>query len=151
MEFHLLLYIKGWYEKMGRFLENCTIYAVDFDGTLCESKYPGFGAPNNKLIQYLIDRRKMGDKVILWTNRTDSYLEDAVKWCNEKGLFFDAVNKNIPEIIEKFKPITPSPKVTADIFIDDLACNCGLPFGKSNHCHIDNCWNKTCPRKDKKD
>lgn len=24
------------------------IYAVDFDGTLCESKWPGIGAPNKK-------------------------------------------------------------------------------------------------------
>lgn len=28
------------------------IYAVDFDGTLCESKWPGIGAPNKKLIQH---------------------------------------------------------------------------------------------------
>ena len=33
------------------------IYAVDFDGTLCESKWPGIGAPNKKLIQHLVQRR----------------------------------------------------------------------------------------------
>lgn len=30
------------------------IYAVDFDGTLCESQWPGIGAPNMKLIKHLI-------------------------------------------------------------------------------------------------
>lgn len=38
------------------------IYAVDFDGTLCESKWPGIGAPNKKLIQHLIQRRTEGQK-----------------------------------------------------------------------------------------
>lgn len=38
------------------------IYAVDFDGTLCESKWPGIGAPNKKLIQHLIQRRTEGAK-----------------------------------------------------------------------------------------
>lgn len=48
------------------------IYAVDFDGTLCESKWPGIGAPNKKLIQHLVQRRTEGAKVILglaeWKN-----------------------------------------------------------------------------------
>lgn len=38
------------------------IYAVDFDGTLCESKWPGIGAPNKKLIQHLVQRRAEGSK-----------------------------------------------------------------------------------------
>lgn len=37
------------------------IYAVDFDGTLCESEFPGIGAPNIFLINHLIKRRKQGD------------------------------------------------------------------------------------------
>jgi hypothetical protein len=31
-----------------------TIYAVDFDGTLCEGVWPGIGSPNTALIKYLI-------------------------------------------------------------------------------------------------
>lgn len=37
---------------------NYTVYAVDFDGTLCESTYPGIGAPNMGLILHLIKRRR---------------------------------------------------------------------------------------------
>lgn len=36
------------------------IYAVDFDGTLCESIYPGIGEPNIELIRHLIKRRSQG-------------------------------------------------------------------------------------------
>lgn len=38
------------------------IYAVDFDGTLCESKWPGIGAPNKKLIQHLINAEQREQK-----------------------------------------------------------------------------------------
>lgn len=38
------------------------IYAVDFDGTLCESQWPGIGAPNTKLIKHLIKQQKEGGK-----------------------------------------------------------------------------------------
>ncbi len=59
------------------------IYAVDFDGTLCESRWPGIGAPNTKLIEYLIKKRKEGAKVILWTCRVEEKLQEAVEWCKE--------------------------------------------------------------------
>ena len=62
------------------------IYAVDFDGTLCESKWPGIGAPNKKLIQHLIQRRTEGAKVILWTCRVEEHLKEAVDWCSKFGL-----------------------------------------------------------------
>lgn len=139
---------------MGHHLEQCTIYAVDFDGTLCEHKFPDIGAPNMKLIKWLISKRNEGDKVILWTNRMGERLKEAVKWCEEKGLFFDAVNDNIPEVMERYKEILngkpPSRKITADIFIDDAACSEGLPFtgsttetcGGCQGCSTD-CWRST--------
>lgn len=45
-------------------------YAVDFDGTLCENRWPEIGKPNQELIGYLVGRRQQGDKVILWTCRS---------------------------------------------------------------------------------
>lgn len=132
---------------MGMHVEGFTIYAVDFDGTLCEQRFPDIGRPNEALINWLVERRKTGDKVILWTNRVGRYLEAAVKWCNDRGLFFDAVNENIPESVEQYKDFLdggkPSPKITADIFIDDAACGVGFPFGNSG-CSIKNCWNRSC-------
>lgn len=98
-----------------------TIYAVDFDGTLCESVYPGIGKPNIVLINHLIKRRKQGNKVILWTCRCEQRLEEAVSWCKEHGLEFDAVNENLPEMIEWYG--NDCRKVFADVYIDDKAVN----------------------------
>lgn len=100
---------------------NYTIYAVDFDGTLCESVYPGIGAPNTALINHLIKRRKQGKKIILWTCRCGQRLKEAVSWCKEHGLEFDAVNENLPEMIEWYG--NDCRKVFADVYIDDKAVN----------------------------
>lgn len=98
------------------------IYAVDFDGTLCESQYPGIGAPNTYLINHLIKRRKEGVKLILWTCREGEKLHEAVEWCEEHGLEFDAVNDNLPEMIA-IHGNSNCRKVCATCYIDDLAVN----------------------------
>ena len=49
--------------------------AVDFDGTLADTDATKIYAPNTKLINYLIDRRNNGDKIILsnpWQNTPTS-------------------------------------------------------------------------------
>lgn len=97
------------------------IYAVDFDGTLCESVFPEIGSPNTGLINHLIKRRKQGNKLILWTCRVGERLQEAVSWCKERGLEFDAVNTNLPEMIEHWGNDTR--KVFADVYIDDKAVN----------------------------
>lgn len=63
---------------------NEQIIAVDFDGTLCENKWPEIGEPNTNLIGYLIEMRKsFGAKIILWTCRVGEMLDKAVNWCSE--------------------------------------------------------------------
>ena len=98
-----------------------TIYAVDFDGTLCESTWPGIGSPNIALIEHLKKRQKQGNKIILWTCRFGEHLQEAVEWCKSHGLEFDAINENLPETLEHFG--TESRKVYADVYIDDKAIN----------------------------
>lgn len=93
------------------------IIAVDFDGTLCENKYPEIGEPNEYVIRELIKRQEEGAALILWTCRTSDRLIDAVKWCSEHGLIFDCVNENLPEIIEAFGE--DSRKITATEYWDD--------------------------------
>lgn len=93
------------------------IIAVDFDGTLCENKWPEIGMPNEELIEYLKKRQTNGEKLILWTNRVGNRLDEAVKWSAEKGLVFDAVNENLPEIVEAFG-VDPR-KIFANEYIDD--------------------------------
>lgn len=95
------------------------VIAVDFDGCLCTNSWPEIGLPNMRLIEILNAARKSGNKVILWTCREGKPLEDAVSWCDEHGLHFDAVNDNIPEMNELFN--NNSRKIGADIYIDDKA------------------------------
>lgn len=93
------------------------ILGIDFDGTLCEHKYPEIGEPNVYLINRLKRLRKLGHKLILWTCRDGKPLEEAVAWCKMFNLEFDAINDDLPEIKASFKD--HSRKVYADVYIDD--------------------------------
>lgn len=93
------------------------IIAVDFDGTLCENKWPEIGMPNEELIEYLKRRQTNGEKLILWTSRNEEQTKDAVEWCKDHGLVFDAVNDNLPEIVEAFGGNCR--KIFANEYIDD--------------------------------
>jgi hypothetical protein len=99
--------------------------AVDFDGTLCEYAFPNIGEQKEhhiSLMKTLIELRKKGHKLILWTNRGDNekypVLSEAIEWCRTRGLEFDAINQNLPDQI---KISGPSPKIMADYYIDDKA------------------------------
>lgn len=95
--------------------------AVDFDGTLCEDKFPEIGKPRESVIYLIKELQNLGVRTILWTCRRDdehgSHLSKAVEWCKEQGLTFAAVNENLPEVQEKWGGDTR--KVLADIYLDD--------------------------------
>ena len=93
------------------------IIAVDFDGTLCTNKWPEIGDPNLRLIEYLKRQQNLGNKVILWTCRTENLLVDAIAWCASYGLYFNEVNRNISEVITKMDG--DSRKIFAHEYIDD--------------------------------
>lgn len=96
------------------------IIAVDFDGTLSKAQYPDVGEPNKLLFKYLIDRQNGGDEIILWTCRVGEPLDAAVDFCKEQGLIVDAVNENLPRVLEAWGN-KDTRKVFADIYIDDKA------------------------------
>lgn len=103
------------------------IIAVDFDGVLSSNgSWPNTGKPNLILINWLIDLRKAGHKIILWTCRYGDALDNAISFCESYGLKFDAVNDNLEETIERFG--TNSRKVTADYYIDDKFLNMEFEF-----------------------
>ena len=99
------------------------IIAVDFDGTLCTNKWPEIGDPNLPLIEYLKKQQNLGNKVILWTCRTENLLVDAIAWCASYGLYFNEVNRNISEVITKMNG--DSRKIFAHEYIDDRAVSLG--------------------------
>ena len=92
------------------------IVAVDFDGTLSlDSQYPNIGRFNTPLYEALMKLRSIGWSIVLWTCREGRELKEAVIWCANNGLEFDAINENPSHV--PFK----SRKVVADMYIDDRA------------------------------
>ena len=93
------------------------VIAVDFDGTLCESKWPDIGKANTRLIEWLIRQQADGARLVLWSCREGDLLDHAVMWCLNRGLKFDAINDNTKERQEQYG--NNCRKVSADIYIDD--------------------------------
>ena len=99
-------------------------FAIDFDGCLAEYEFPTIGIQTIKqkqLMSILNKLQSKGHKLILWTSRGEPALQEAIDWCEEKGLIFD---------MHQVNPFTkkisgPSPKIIADYYIDDKA----LEFG----------------------
>ena len=85
--------------------------------TLAKTDWPTILKSNEPLIRHLINQQRLGNKVVLWTCRCGEHLDEAVKWCKEQGLIFDAVNDNIPEATARFGD--NSRKIYADYYIDD--------------------------------
>jgi len=93
------------------------VIAVDYDGTLSLGPYPETGPANDKLVNYIKERQRNGDRIILWTCREGNVLEEAIMWCEKQGLVFDAINDNLPEIIDFWG--SNSRKISCDLYIDD--------------------------------
>lgn len=97
------------------------IIAVDFDGTIVSDRYPKIGKPLPFAFETLRLLQSEGHRLVLWTVRTGRTLEEAVKFCEENGIQFYAVNKTFAEEDDR-----GSRKITADLFIDDRNVG-GLP------------------------
>lgn len=97
--------------------ENMAIIGIDFDGTCVTDLFPYVG-DNIGAASVL---RKLADKnlLILYTVRDGKYLQDAVDWFRYNHINLYSVNYN-PE------PVSSSPKVYCDYYIDDR--NIGTPL-----------------------
>lgn len=95
------------------------VIAVDFDGTLCQNAWPRIGEARYDVINWIKSLRQNGHPVILWTCRCGMLLVDAIVWCADQGLFFDAVNDNLEEHKARFG--NNSRKIMADFYVDDKA------------------------------
>ena len=97
------------------------IIAIDFDGTCVEHEYPSVGLDVDGAVETLQSLTKAGHRLILFTMRSGERLEAAVKWFKSRKIELWGVNEN-PEQSEW----TSSPKVHADIYIDDSALGCPI-------------------------
>lgn len=105
-------------------IEECSqkrrvVIAVDFDGVLCEDQWPQIGPEKKDNIELAKFRKQAGAALILWTCRCGEQLDEAVAWCRERGLEFDAVNENLPERVAFYG--SESRKISADEYWDDKA------------------------------
>ena len=95
------------------------IWAFDFDGTLCEDRFPEIGPVKLQAIEKAKAIKAEGNIIILWTCRVKDQLAAAVEFCRGYGLEFDYVNENVPENIEKYG--NDCRKVYANHYVDDRA------------------------------
>lgn len=97
------------------------IIAIDFDGVLCEDRFPEIGAPDYEVVSLVRQLIDSGAEVVLWTSRVGERLTEAVEWCADRGLRFCAVNENAPSNRERYAAEypEPSPKVYADVYVED--------------------------------
>ena len=96
------------------------IIGVDFDGTLAVTRgtYPEIQRPIQEIIDYVKSEQDKGAYVILITMREGAVLHDAVMWCMDQGLIFDAVNDNLPHMKEFFQ--NNPRKIFCTEYLDDM-------------------------------
>ena len=98
------------------------LIAVDFDGTVVTHAYPEIG-DDAGAVPVLKELTDNGCRLILYTMRHGKLLDDAIRWFRERGIPLYAVNENPSQ-----QRWTSSPKVHADLYIDDSALGFPIKF-----------------------
>lgn len=94
--------------------------AIDFDGVCVSNEFPQIGHDIGA-VPVLSELIAKGHKLILLTNRYGESLKDAEKWFRAYGIPLYGVNRN--PVQWRF---SKSPKVYADLYIDDHGLGCPL-------------------------
>lgn len=93
------------------------IFAIDFDGTLCENRFPEIGQPIPVVLDFVRDLEAQGHEWVLYTMREGELLEAALRWLKSNRLIPDAANNNLKKLQESWK--NNPRKIYADAYIDD--------------------------------
>lgn len=96
------------------------IIAIDFDGTCVTHDYPYIGSDIGA-VPVLRELADAGYRLVLFTMRSGKLEKEAVNWFKQHDIPLYGVNAN-PEQ----RSWTASPKVYADLYIDDAAL--GVPL-----------------------
>lgn len=102
------------------------VIAIDFDGTISEHQFPAIGPPVPGAIEWMQKFQELGASLLLWTMRSDGQdvgdvLTRAIEFCRSRGVEFDGHNVNPDQ-----HTWTSSPKMYAQVYIDDNAFGCPL-------------------------
>lgn len=109
------------------------IIAIDFDGTIVSHMYPNIGVevPNAfNVMKKLIEKEH---KLMLWTMRDGRELDEAVAFCERRGVSFWGVNCNPSQA-----SWSNSTKQFAHLYIDDAALGCPVMFDQETKRNIVN-------------
>lgn len=93
---------------------NKLTFAIDFDGTIVEDKFPYIGNSIPGAIEALKKLQTAGVTLVLWTCRHGERLRDAIAYCNRNGIIFSDINVNRNCGFD-----AKSPKLFADAYLDD--------------------------------
>ena len=96
--------------------------AVDFDGTCVTHEYPRIGKDIGA-VPVLKKLSNSGHKIILNTMRSGKELADAIKWFIDNDIPLFGANENPTQ-----KSWTDSPKVHANVYIDDCGIGCPVIY-----------------------
>ena len=95
------------------------ILAIDFDGVIRKAKRAtDEGYELMPFCKWILKKlHKEGFRMILWTCRSKSWLEDPVNFLIDKDImqYFECINENVKEIC-----FWDTRKIYADVYIDDL-------------------------------
>lgn len=107
------------------------IIAIDFDGTCVKHAYPRIGEDIGA-IPVLKQLVKDGHQLVLNTMRGGELLGEAVKWFNDNGIKLSGANHTPGQATW-----TTSPKVYAQLYIDDAALGCPTIMDKDGRVYVD--------------
>ena len=96
--------------------------AVDFDGTCVTHDYPRVGKDIGA-VPVLKKLVNSGNNIILNTMRSGEELGDAIQWFRDNDIPLYGINENPIQ-----KSWTESPKVYANLYIDDAALGCPVIY-----------------------
>jgi hypothetical protein len=107
------------------------IIAIDFDGTCVKHAYPEIGEDIGA-IPVLKEMVKNGHQLILNTMRSGKLLDDAIKWFSDNGITLSGANHTPGQATW-----TQSPKVYAQVYIDDAALGCPTTYDGEGRPYVD--------------
>lgn len=107
------------------------IIAIDFDGTCVKHAYPKIGEDIGA-VPVLKEMVKNGHQLVLNTMRSGKLLDEAVNWFENNGIKLSGANHTPGQATW-----TSSPKVYADVYIDDVALGCPTTMDNNGNIYVD--------------
>lgn len=109
------------------------VIGIDFDGTCVSHEFPYVGKDIGS-VPVLKRMCDSGNRLVLWTMRSEKFLNDAVNWFKENEIPLWGIQTNPMQ-----SSWTTSPKAYCEIYIDDAALGCPLrlDLGTSDRPFVD--------------